>query len=577
MTTSRSTTPARRRFTPAAALVALFLGLAAVAAAPPAMAAYALVSGTGSTWSQNIVDQWTKDVVKSGIPVTYGGGGSSVGRQDFGNYQNDFAISEIPYQGTDELGQSDTAGDRQYAYLPIVAGGTAFTYHLEQGGELMRDIRLSGETLAKIFTGVITSWDDPQIKADNNGRSFPATPIVPVVRSDGSGTTAQFTLFLDKRYPALWRACFSKGGLTSYYPRNCGSRTVAQAGSDQVMNFIASKAGNGTIGYVEYSYPNNVDYPVVKVLNQAGSYVAPTQYNVAVALTKARIETQNTDPKVYLTQILDDVYANPDPRAYPLSSYSYLILPVGATDQTMTTAKRQTLVDFLFYGLCEGQSEAGPYGYSPLPLNLVQAGFDQIAKLKTADPAVEMQDRDATKCNNPTFVPGDLSKNHLAEIAQMPPACDAQGQGPCLGDGGGGGGGNGGGGGDGVGGDGGGGSSNGGGGGDGGGSGGTGGTGGGGSGGTGGTDPDITVGDGGAPEYDPVTGELISGGGGAGGTGSDGGGSDLAVGAAVTSQIDARPAGSTWLFAALTVAEVLGVILIPGLLALRMRRRAGAS
>ena len=73
-----------------------------------------------------------------------------------------------------------------------------------------------------------------------------------------------------------------------------------------------------------------------------------------------------------------------------------MIIPTGATDTRMTTAKRQTLADFLYYSLCAGQTKAGPYGYSPLPLNLVQAGFDQIAKLKAADPAVDLTDRDVS-------------------------------------------------------------------------------------------------------------------------------------------------------------------------------------
>ena len=104
---------------------------------------------------------------------------------------------------------------------------------------------------------------------------------------------------------------------------------TGQAGSDQVMNTISGFAGNGTIGYVEYSYPVNKDYPVVKVLNKGGYYVEPTQYNVAVALTKAQINQDKSSP-LYLTQILDGVYNATDPRAYPLSSYSYMIIPTGA-------------------------------------------------------------------------------------------------------------------------------------------------------------------------------------------------------------------------------------------------------
>ena len=389
---------------------------------------YAQIEGTGSTWSELIVQQWIADVDANGMKVVYTGGGSSKGRKDFSQSSTDFAISEIPYQGVDEQGNADTSNGRPYAYLPIVAGGTAFTYQLKIGGQLVRNLRLSGETISKIFTNEITNWNDPAITEDNNGRAFPSLPITPVVRSDGSGTTAQFTLWMDNQYPDVWRPFYGKSGLTSYYPRE--GRAIGQAGSDQVMNTIAGFAGNGTIGYVEYSYPLNKDYPVVKVLNKSGYYVEPTQYNTAVALTKAKIN-QDPNSQLYLTQILDQVYVNKDPRAYPISSYSYMIIPTGPTDVRMTTSKRQTLADFLYYSLCAGQTKAGPYGYSPLPLNLVQAGFAQIAKLKVADPLVDLTDRDVRSCNNPTFDGHNLSKNKLAEIAPQPAACDKVGEGPC--------------------------------------------------------------------------------------------------------------------------------------------------
>jgi len=410
------------------------LAVAGVASVPAAAqaATYAQIEGTGSTWSEVIVQQWIADVDAAGMKVVYTGGGSTKGRKDFAQDTNDFAISEIPFQGTDEQGNADTSNGRSFAYLPIVAGGTAFTYQLKVGDELVRNLRLSGETLTKIFTNQITNWNDPAITKDNNGRAFPNLPITPVVRSDGSGTTAQLTTWMDKEYPSIWRPYFGKSGLTSYYPKKSGSRTVSQAGSDQVMNFISSTYGNGTIGYVEYSYPVNKNYPVVKVLNRGGYYVEPTQYNVAVALTKARINTSNpNDPSTYLTQILDDVYRNPDPRAYPISSYSYMVIPTAADDPRMTTAKRQTLADFMYYSLCAGQTKAGPYGYSPLPLNLVQAGFDQIAKLGKADKDVDLTNRDVRSCNNPTFDGKNLSNNKLAQIAPQPAACDKAGAGPC--------------------------------------------------------------------------------------------------------------------------------------------------
>lgn len=413
-------------------LVAFVLSLACIVSMPGTARAtvYAQIEGTGSTWSELIVQQWIADVDANGMKVVYTGGGSTKGRKDFSQDSTDFAISEIPYQGTDEQGQADTSNGREFAYLPIVAGGTAFTYQLKVGGQLVRNLRLSGETIAKIFTNKITNWNDPAITKDNNGREFPSLAITPVVRSDGSGTTAQLTTWMDKQYPSIWRPYFGRSGLTSYYPKKSGTRMVSQAGSDQVMNTIKGFAGNGMIGYVEYSYPLNADYPVVKVLNKAGYFVEPTQYNTAVALTKAQIN-RDKNSQLYLTQILDGVYDNPDPRAYPISSYSYMIIPTGEDDPRMSTAKRQTLADFMYYSLCAGQSKAGSYGYSPLPLNLVQAGFEQLAKLRAADPDVDLDNRDVRSCNNPTFDGKNLNNNVLAQTAPQPAACDKVGQGPC--------------------------------------------------------------------------------------------------------------------------------------------------
>ncbi|WP_235736251.1 phosphate ABC transporter substrate-binding protein PstS [Nocardioides alcanivorans] len=416
-----------------AALLTLMAPIAAAALAPDdgrtaARVAYAQIEGSGSTWSENIVQQWIADVDASGMKVTYSGGGSSTGRKNFAQNVTDFGISEIPYPGVDEFGAADNANGRDYAYIPIVAGGTAFTYQIKVGGKMVKNLRLSGETIAKIFTNQITNWNDPAITKDNNGRALPSLDIIPVVRGDGSGTTAQFTTWLDKEYPSLWRAYNGRAGYTSYYPRK--GKMQAPSGSDQVMNTVSGFSGNGAIAYVEYSYPVNKNYPVVKVLNKGGYYVEPTRYNVAVALTKARINTDKGS-QMYLTQILDEVYRAKDPRTYPLSSYSYLILPTGADDRRMTTAKRQTLMDFMYYSLCEGQSKAGDYGYSPLPLNLVQAGFEQLNLLAKADSGVDAKNRSVASCNNPTFVAGKLNENRLAKIAPMPAACDKQGAGPC--------------------------------------------------------------------------------------------------------------------------------------------------
>jgi ABC-type phosphate transport system substrate-binding protein len=299
---------------------------------------------------------------------------------------------------------------------------------------MVTNLRLSGETLTKIFTLKITNWNDPEITKDNNGHALPSLPIIPVVHSEGSGSTAQFTRYMDTEYPSLWRSFAGGAGLTEYYPRK--GVMVAQSGSDGVMNFLSSKAANGSIGYDEYSYALAKGYPVAKIENAAGYYQLPTQYNVAVALTQAVINEDKSSPN-YLLQNLDNVYGYTDPRTYPLSSYSYMIIPTGKTppETKMTTAKRQTLADFLYYSVCEGQKEMGPIGYSPLPINLVQASFQQIAKLHTADSGVDLTNRDVSTCNNPTFVAGQPTRNYLAEIAPQPLLCAKDGQGPCAGQG----------------------------------------------------------------------------------------------------------------------------------------------
>jgi phosphate transport system substrate-binding protein len=414
--------------------------VAPLVAAAPASAAvtHAQISGSGSSWAANAVNQWISDVTTNGLQVVFTAAGSAQGRTDFRNVTTDFAVSDIGFQGVDQAtGDSDTSCTdptkpstcRPYAYLPVVAGGTSFPYQIRDGGHLVTNLRLSGETLAKIFTDKITNWDDPEITSDNNGRKLPSLPIIPVVHSEGSGSTAQFTRYLDTEYPSIWRPFAQQSGLTEYFPRS--GDQVAQNGSDGVINFVTSAAANGAIGYDEYSYALGKAYPVAQLENKAGYFTAPTQYNVAVALTRAQINTNPSSPD-YLLQNLDNVYTSPDKRAYAMSSYSYMIIPTSPTDGRMTTAKRQTLADFLYWDICGGQAEMGPIGYSPLPINLVEASFAQTNKLHTADKSVQLSNENVTTCHNPTFVAGHPKENYLAQIAPEPPACDAVGHGPCA-------------------------------------------------------------------------------------------------------------------------------------------------
>jgi len=412
------------------AAVLVLLLVSGIAGAPASAAGvYQPIAGAGSTWSANALQQWIRNVFDNyRWKVTFDDRGSSAGRQLFSQGTVDFAVSEIPY-ALKNSDSPDPRPGRQFAYMPIVAGGTSFMYNLVIGGKRVTNLRLSGETVSKIFTGTITVWNDPAIQADNPKLALPATPIIPVVRSDGSGTTAQLTTWMRDQYPALWndyckRAGRSNCGITSNYPTISGSRFVAQQGSNGVSGYVSQTAAVGAITYVEYSYALNARFPVVKLLNAAGYYTEPTAQNVAVALLGATINADPNSPD-YLTSNLTGVYTNPDARSYPLASYSYMIVPT-AIEGSFTADKGRTLADFAAYFLCEGQQQAEVLGYSPLPINLVKAGLEQVLKIPGGDP----QTKDISKCNNPTFSPD--GSNKLALTAPQPPACDKKGADQCV-------------------------------------------------------------------------------------------------------------------------------------------------
>ncbi|NYJ31518.1 phosphate ABC transporter substrate-binding protein PstS [Galbitalea soli] len=413
-------------------LSAASLALPAAPAAAAVGTEYYPISGVGSTWSANALQQWIRNVWNNyRWKVVYNDAGSSAGRQLFGQQGGgyDFAVSEIPYQ----LKNSDSVDPRparKFAYMPIVAGGTSFMYNLVIAGKRVTNLRLSGQNVAKIFTGVITRWNDPAIAADNPKLSLPAIPIIPVVRSDGSGTSAQFSTWMRSQYPSIWSAFCVKAnrgancGITSNYPTPPSSNFIAQSGSNGVAGYVAQPQYVGAIAYVEYSYALNARFPVVKLLNKAGYYTEPTAPNVAVALLGAKIN-QNAASPDYLTQDLTGVYTNADPRTYPLSSYSYMIIPT-ALEYGFTENKGKTLAAFANYFLCEGQQQAQVLGYSPLPINLAQAGLQQVLKIPGGDPSAV----DIKKCNNPTFSADGTNK--LAKTAPMPQACDKEGATQCL-------------------------------------------------------------------------------------------------------------------------------------------------
>ncbi|WP_370247993.1 phosphate ABC transporter substrate-binding protein PstS [Nocardioides sp.] len=541
--------PRLRSLLMAGAMLLSSTGLTLLGPAPAAQAAdYVPISGAGSTWSQVAVDAWRADVRASGVVVNFAGTGSTDGRSQYIQGTVDFANTEIPFQNPPEPGQQAEIPSRDFAYLPIVAGGTSFMYNLTLGGQRVRDLRLSAATLAGIFTGEITRWSDDRITEDY-GKKLPDIPIIPVVRSDGAGASAQFSLYMRSQAPDIYcpfiREKLRLGGndcpSVSFYPAFGSSK--AQVGSNGVANYVAADYGTGSIGYVEYAYAKRIDFPVAGLLNKAGYYAQPTAGNVAVALTKAKI---NPD----LTQNLESVYTNPDPRAYPMSSYSYMVVPTS-TDAPFNADKGRTLSTFINYFLCTGQQKADILGYSPLPKNLVEAGFKQVKRIPgfVAPPAI-------SKCDNPAL--DILTSAPAPDPCSKKGATCAPGEGDPAGDTGGDDTGN-----------------NGGGtGGDTGGDGGTGTTGGGdgtgtGTTGNGGTDVpgvDGAPGGDGAPVVDPVTGQVVSG----DGTTTTAAGLTGVPGAPQT--VDGTRTGDGPALGWLTALMLLLVVVAPPLLWRRMQR-----
>jgi ABC-type phosphate transport system substrate-binding protein len=347
------------------------------------------ISGSGTSWSSVAIDQWSQDVRARGLVVNYNPDGSAAGRADYMANQDDFAASDPPFRsGKDQLGGTGPEHPSQgYSYIPDAAGGTAFPYHITVHGHLVTNLRLTPLLIFDIFTGKITNWDDPRIKAVYGG-TLPSLRITPVVLSDGDGATYFLSLYFATMFTSQWNAFCAKVhpgihdpcGQTEFYPPF--GRARALNGASNVMAYITSTHGNGSIGYVEYAYPLNAHSPVVKLRNPAGKYVLPTAANVTTALTRAVIN-ERASSRNFLQQDLARVYTYKNPRSYPLASYSYFIVPREGTrlPTNFTKAKGHSLRAFVSYVLCRGQRQLSRLGYAPLPPALVAGGLLQAAHI----------------------------------------------------------------------------------------------------------------------------------------------------------------------------------------------------
>jgi phosphate transport system substrate-binding protein len=325
-------------------------------ASPAALAAThpdTTVTGAGSTFVLNMMEQWKSDFKKSdNVTIAYTGVGSGAGRTQLIAGTVDFAGSDTAASADEATQLKAKYGD--FVYLPETAGGISVIYKVAG----FTGLKLSGPTLAKIFNGTITNWNDPAIATDN-GTAGPNLPIQVFVRSDKSGTSGVFTDYLTKTGGGAWTV-----GSTQTFPTDHGQ--IGKSGSDGVANAVG--AANGGIGYAEHSFAVERSLGEVAVKNGYGAFKTPTDPSVTAAIDDATTNADGTLTLNYLTSAAE---------AYPISTVSYFVVPTK-----LDTNKGDNLKAFLAYILSStGQGKAPALGYAPLPAKVLSLATAQAAKI----------------------------------------------------------------------------------------------------------------------------------------------------------------------------------------------------
>jgi phosphate transport system substrate-binding protein len=242
-------------------------------------------------------------------------------------------------------------------HFPTVLGGIVPTYNVAGAAT----VKFSGDTLAGIYLGNIKKWNDAALKKDNPGVNLPNEDITVVHRSDGSGTSFVFSDYLSKVSPE-WKT--KVGANTSVnWPVGLGGK-----GNEGVAGLV--KQTPNSIGYVEliYAVQNKMDYGSVK--NAAGNYVKADTTTVSDAAAGAAKEMP-ADFRVSITNA-------PGKNAYPISSFTWLLIPDKIDDAT----KKKSITDFLKWMMTTAQAEAPALSYAPLPKPVVEKEQKQIALIK---------------------------------------------------------------------------------------------------------------------------------------------------------------------------------------------------
>jgi len=311
------------------------------------------IDGGGSsfqdTFQQKVSTGFDDEVKAAGgdVTVTYTKSGSSDGKKALADGTLDFAGSDSAIK--DE--EKPAFGDRDILYFPIVGGPIAVPFNLDGIDEL----NLSPEVLAGIFQAEITTWDDDAIKADNPDVDLPDTKITVVHRSDGSGTTKNFTTFLSEAAPDDWKL---EPGEEVTWP----SSTQGAEKSTGVIAVV--KDTDGAIGYADLADAAKEGLTVAAIGNTDGEFVAPTPDSASAALAAAEVADDLTYSPLNISA----------EGAYPITSPTWMLVDKVQSDQ----ATADILTAYLNYILTTGQEDAKGLLYAPLPDELAQKAIAQI-------------------------------------------------------------------------------------------------------------------------------------------------------------------------------------------------------
>ncbi len=287
--------------------------------------------------------------LQPGVKVNYDATGSGTGRQrlqdgvvDFAGSDGLVAAADVPkYKG-------------EFVYIPTVAAPITVSYNLSD----VKDLTLDADTIAKIFSRQVKKWDDPAIAAQNSGVKLPGTDITVAHRSDGSGTTENFTKYLVAAAPNTWTL---KSGSTVEWPAD----TQAGNGNQGVAQIVKTTAG--AVGYIDLSDANASGLKFAKIKNKSGKAVAPTVDAASAALAAATVNA--------------DLSYNPlnadGADAYPITAPTWILVYKNQADKN----KGAAIKSFLKYVLGDAQKQAKDFDYAALPTSLQQKALAQVESI----------------------------------------------------------------------------------------------------------------------------------------------------------------------------------------------------